>query len=170
MHVLIKSASTLIDRYTGKSYKDIDDEEDGKDEERLYDGNGHKELFIDDYTSITKIELLDAYGDLYQELIKDDYILYPLNTSAKNSIHLRYYHFPKIKAGVRVTGVFTSGETPEEVILAATALVARALAQAKLDGNELSSENIEGYSRTFKKDADSDISDILSKLSRKIDF
>lgn len=177
LHLFIAAASTFIDTYTNRSFQDIDDTDDVEATERLYDGSGDRELFIDDFTSLESIEFLDYAGDLSRTLLTTDYILYPLNSAIKNSIRLRSGCFPHRKAAVQVTGIFTSGETPKAIVNAATALVAHAITKATVDGTEFSSETIEGYSYTKKggaagEDYDKAIAPILKILDHynKIQF
>lgn len=146
--MLIESATDQIDNYTGRSFSDIDSEDDEAPEpgEYLYSGNGYKELFIDDFTNISKVEVLDSYGELREEIIDADYMNFPSNASYINSIELRRGTFLKGRANIRITGIQGSGTLPKTIKHVATALVARWLTNSQIDTANFESENIEGYS------------------------
>lgn len=172
----IASATQQIDNYTGRSFNDIDSEDDEADPgEYVYDGNGYQELFIDDFTTIEKIEVLDSYGEVSREIEAADYIKFPSNAPYINSIELRRSRFPNGSANIRITGVSTSGTLPKPIKHVATALVVRWLTNAKIDASDLESENIEGYSYRKSKPASMslDETDPLSQLLnsyRRINF
>ena len=140
----IESVSQSINAYTGRKWLDIGETE-GEEETRVYDGNGKKELFIDDFMSISKLELLTHYGGSLGTLKSDRFAMYPLNTPWKNSIYLYDGAFPNTRAGVRVTGVFYTGAVPSEVQLAAATLVGLVISSSRNVG-DFKKESIEGYS------------------------
>lgn len=147
LHILIASASSFINNYTRRSFPNIDSEDDEiEDTTLIFDGVYGRELFIHDTTEVTSVKFLDSQGNVTETLSESDYVLYPLNTAWKNSIYLRSGRFPTWRASVEVTGKFTFGVLPAEVIQATTALVAQAIARAKADGSEFERESIEGYS------------------------
>jgi hypothetical protein len=80
---------------------------------------------------------------------EDDMILYPLNSTTKNSIVLRNTRFPLGYAKVKITGVFTSGDVPNSIVMAATKLVTDYLSTNE-SGSSFSQESIEGYSYKLK--------------------
>ena len=87
----IEAISNSVSAFLNRYWNDIDYTEETPPEEtvRYYDGNGFRELFINDtdFKSISKIELLDSEGEVYETITEaDDMILYPLNITYKNSI------------------------------------------------------------------------------------
>lgn len=159
--------SSYINSYTNRSWSSLDDEEEPTSEERLFDGNGHKSLNIGDFQSITKIELLDSEGNVYQTLEEaTDWILTPANKTSKEDIRLRSFHFPSGVSNVQITGIFGGSTVPSSIVNVATALVAKHLGKQSSSGGQFKSESIEGYSYTLKdsREADQDIAGLMSML------
>lgn len=171
LDTLINAASVYINDYTGREWSDI--ESGSTSGVYMYDGSGSRELFIDDYTTITKVELLDALGGLFQEIPATDYVLYPQNEEYTNSIYLRYGSFPRGRASIRITGTKTTGEPPSEIAHVATVLVSNSLTSS-LESGEMRKESIEGYSyeKVLAKDTSSELQEVLHVLDgwRKISF
>jgi hypothetical protein len=149
---LIEATSSVVSGYLNRTYNDISGTNPAASA-RLYDGNRQKELFVDDFQSISKVELLDSEGDVFEAIdTPTRWLTYPLNTTPKNSIVLREYIFPMGNARVRVTGVFTSGALPSAITNAVSLLVADSLTQLDTNG-ALAKESIEGYSYELKSDS-----------------
>lgn len=162
---VIETVSHSIDVYTGRSWLSVDC--DGSEtEERLYDGNGQKELFIDDFSDIESVKLLDYSGNISLELTNaTDYILYPLNKTTKQSIRLRNYHFAEGAGNVIITAQFSSGDVPTPVITACTGLVANFLLSMGSTGL-YKKETIEGYSYELADGtSDTDSQALLASLN-----
>jgi hypothetical protein len=140
----IEAVSESINAYTGRIWFDLG-EEDADEEVRYYDGNGKRELFVDDFNSISQIRFLDSLGNVTNTVPSTKYIYYPRNTDWKNSIYLRDRYFPNIKSGVEVTGVFYTGEVPIDVQMATATLVGHFFASSRNVG-DFKKESIEGYS------------------------
>jgi hypothetical protein len=119
---------------------------------RYFDGNHRHALDIDDFISVSKIELLDSQGEVSLEITSvSDYIKYPLNASVYETIHLRNYRFPNTgAANVRITAVFSSGNVHSAVMSVVTALVAKFLQEVPLMSTGYTQESIEGYSYRLK--------------------
>jgi len=121
----IEAVSNWIDGYTGKKF------EQESATEKLYDGDGSKELLISDLLTLTKIETLDFDGDV-DETVDDssEYYLYPSNDTPKSSIVLNPSNspiacFPSGNQNIKITGTFGHSATvPEDIRLVATKLVA----------------------------------------------
>lgn len=175
----IASVSKTVARHLNRIYLDIGetDTDDVPETTRYYDGRGGHELFLDDFISISSIELLDGYGDTYQEIsLAADYILNPTNETIKSNIYLRHYSFPRYESRVKVTGKFTSGVLPEEVAMLVTAIVANNLtAQTSGSSGEFEAESIEGYSYKRAKNTSGSEENSISQYAsvdhlRKITF
>src|SRR3990167_3264138 len=155
---IILVVSKVISSYCNRVWQGLDEELDeytDENEQRTFDGNGQRELHVNEFTSIELLELLDGYGDLLETIAATDYITYPLNTSYKNSILLRFRYFPSGVARVRITANFGSGEVPDEVVATASALVGEYLARAAQTG-DYAKESIEGYSYELKQNVGED--------------
>ena len=171
--LLIDNISQFISDYTGRAWLSLDEEETPEAEARLYDGNGKKELFIDDFSSLVGIELLDSQGDVVVEITDtDEFILYPLNQTIKDSIYLRNYIFADGPARVSIEAVFSSGAVPNAVIIVATALCSKFIAQSAPSALGFKRESIEGYTYELlnSNDIDAETSNLLKTLDglRKI--
>lgn len=167
---IIEYVSSFISSYTGRTWADVPDDysEEPEATERLYDGVYSKELFVDDFTDLDKVELLDSQGSTYLTLEDaDQFNLYPLNKTVKQSIYLRNYHFPSGSARVRVTAVFGSGAVPADIIMVATSLVTSFL-WTMGEAGDFKKESIEGYSYELltSDQAKSDNAELMKSLDK----
>lgn len=156
---IIENISENISSFCNRVWRDIGATGSVASSIRYYDGEGKQELFINDidFTSITKIELLDSEGSVFETITDaNDFILYPLNSTVKNSIVLRDMFFPLGYSKVKLTGVFTSGDVPNAIIMACTKLVGDYVLSNE-SNSSFSQESIEGYS--YKLKTGSEISD-----------
>lgn len=153
---VIGYVSNFISNYTSRVWNSIDGEE-PEESEKSYDGTGKKELFVSDFASIEKIEFLDSQGSLYLNLDNaDEFITYPLNSEIKDSIYLRNYRFGLGAGRIKITAVWTSGEVPDDVVMVATALVAKFLNRRSINAGTFRKESIEGYSYEILSSKESD--------------
>lgn len=141
---VIEAVGASINAYTGRSWNDIDGSN-PEPQTRFYDGSGTREIFIDDFISVSELKLLDTFGNTIESIIAKDYVNYPLNQQWKNSIFLRWRAFPHTRAGVSVTGIFTSGDVPSEVMLSASTLAGLVYSSSR-NASDFKRESIEGYS------------------------
>lgn len=142
----IEAVSSSINAYTGRKWLSLGKKaEDVEDEVKLFDANGKKELFIDDFISISKIKLLNGLGGVDSTIAGNLVSYYPLNTAWKNSIYLKDRRFPNSRSSVQITGKFYTGEVPVEIQLACATLVGHLFASARNVG-DFERESIEGYS------------------------
>ncbi len=149
----IEAVTAYIERYTGRVF-----EASAADTNKFYDGNHKGELPIDDIVSITSVITLDDAGNTDETLTEglgSDYVTYPLNQTAKNSLKLlstgKIATWPLGKRNIKITGKFgfaASGSVPADIELIATKLVA-AVVQKGLRGGEISSERLGDYSVSF---------------------
>ena len=169
---VIAYISNVINGYTNRIWNDIDGDA-PEASEKIYDGNGKREVFVDDFTELTSVDLLDSNGDSYQTLSDvSEFINYPLNSGVYESIHLRNYRIGNGAGRIKVTAVFTSGEAPDDIVMVATALVAKFMARRSVNAGAFKKESIEGYSYEVMngKDADEETKALLMSLDswRKI--
>lgn len=151
----IEQIEKYIDQITGRNFV-----ADAAATERLYDGNNANILPIDDCISITKVETGDgsvaSKSVFWETLIKgDDYMEYPANYAADKTpidelrmlggVFLRGFQNIKIKAkwGYSVTA-------PEDIMTAATILVAGIINYSLNAEGEVKSMSIGRYSVTYK--------------------
>jgi len=121
------------------------------EEEYMYDGNGKCSIMIDDFISISKIEVDD-------EDITDDCYLYPSNKVPKWQIKSTL-KFSRGHQNVVITGVkgYTTLENlPSDLKWAATVLVSGIINFSNSSEGEVQSETIGRYSVTYTTDAAKD--------------
>ena len=141
-----------IDDYTGTSFE-------GTSEARYFDGDGTNEIIVDDFVSLTKIEILDDDGSVdYTLNATTDYYLYPANKTTKNRIVINRYNadtsiFPKTyPQNIKITANWGYSNTvPEDIRFVATKLVGEIIKEGNYDiGNEIKSEKLGEYSITYQ--------------------
>lgn len=159
----ISSIEEYIDNYTGKHFEEVS-------ETRYFDGNGEREIDIDEFLSITSLEILEVSGDDVAHTLtegrENDFITFPYNTSPKFRLILTTVSsvgaFYSGKGRIKVTATFSDSSTaPDDVKLAATMLVAN-IVEKGLRGGKLSSESLGDYSVTF-----SELEELSDKVSVK---
>ena len=166
---IAETATRIVDNYTHKQYIDIEGVAPSA-ETRYYDGGNGPELFIDDFTTLSAVVILDSAGDVYDTLTTDQYVFTPANDTIKNSIRLRrgqgYNYFRDGVQNVKVTGVFHSGSVPSDVQIVTARIVAHYYNNFSIEQSIKKSEHIEGYSYTLltSSDQQSRLENILSDL------
>jgi len=148
----IDAVQNWIETYTGRKF------EQESATYKLYDGDGTKELLIDDLISLDKIEILDEDGDVdYTIDDATEYYLYPANETPKTRIVLNVFnapisYFPKGHQNVKVTGTFGYASTvPEDIRLVATKLVAGIIEEKYIkEVGVIKSERLGEYSVTIQ--------------------
>lgn len=158
----IEAAQNYIDNYTGITF-----EEESGVTYKIYDGDGSRELLIDELITFTKVEILDEDGDInYTIDSSDEYYLYPANKTPKTRIKINPYnapisYFPEGDQNVKVYGTFGyASSVPEDIRLAATKLVAEIITESNFEvGKEIKSEKLGEYSISYQ-----DVSDMAKNL------
>lgn len=167
LEMIIEQVSGFIATYANRNWLDIDENNLPVVEERLYDAEVRgRRIFIDDFYDLSKIELLNAEGDVYLPITaSSEFILYPYNDSPKYGITLRRYTFPTGDGRVRITAKFSSGVLPKTVEYVATRMASRFVERLGETG-EYKRESIEGYTRELwtPEERDKDIDQLLSQL------
>jgi len=149
----ISVVKEYIDDYCGREF------EQESATYKLYDGDGSRELLIDDLLTLTKIEILNEDGEVEYTIDgSHDYYLYPANKTPKTRIILEPLnadigHFPKGRQNVKITGTFGFASTvPEDISFAATKLVAAIIQEGNYDiGSEIKSEKLGEYTVTYQE-------------------
>lgn len=160
----IEAVSTWIDNYTGTTF------ESSSDTYRLYDGDGTRESLVDEFTAISKVEILDMEGDVDTTLDNTSYWhIYPANKDFKNRIRINPSNapiaiFPVGHQNVKVYATFGHSATvPEAIRLAATMLVTQIIRDSQTqDTGKIDSESLGEYSVAF-----SDINRIADRVGVK---
>jgi hypothetical protein len=168
LDTLIGAVSIQIDTYTGRSWSPVDESDDGDLEasERYFDGTGSKEVWVDDFIGLEKVEILDSTGGISVSLTEEtDWQTFPPNKNPKNSVRLRSYRFPNDVGNVRITAIWGGGSPPADVIAVCTELVGKYMVRSAETG-PFKRESIEGYSKELLSDTEfiGDSSSVLSKL------
>ena len=158
-----------IDRYTSKNFEETNKEV------RYFDGSGESELWVDDFTSISSLEILEVGStDIQKSLTQgkdNDYIIYPYNENPKYKIELT----PEADLGaLGEAGTFPSGdkrvkveakwghdtEVPDDINLAATILLSGIIEEG-LEGGKVVSESLGDYSVQYAQDKIDELSNVM---------
>jgi len=136
---------------------------------RLYDGNGYQQLEVDDFIETPILKTGQEYG---QSLVtRTDFILYPYNTTHKNTFILRDDSFEKGIQTVEVTAKWGyQVDVPEDIRYATTVLTSAVfLAQTNTEG-EVESEKIGNYQVKYRSEKHKDDAERAMDIieSRKI--
>jgi len=114
---------------------------------KLYNGTGTKCLYVDDMTVITSINYVDVdTTTVLSTFASTDFLAYPLNTTPKQWIEVRGGWFERGEANIKIAGTFGYASAIPSAITMATVI---SIADYINNPEQLLSESIEGYSRTF---------------------
>lgn len=171
---VILANSSYIESYTNRNWLPLgteneEDIEDFEAENRNFDGRGSREIFVDDFSVLESVTILDSQGNVIIKFENaSEWVLYPLNKIPKQSIHLRNYHYPIGSGNVEVKAVWGAGIVPADVVVVCTALTGKYLQKAGSTTGMYSSESIEGYSyKLFSSgEIDADTTNLLAKLDK----
>ena len=147
----VTAVSNWINNYTGTVF------ESSSDTSRIYDGDGTNEIMVDEFTAITKIEILDREGDVDETLNSTSYWhAYPANKDYKNRIRINAANapiavFPSGHQNVKLYATFGhSASVPEDIRLAATMLVGQIIRDSQTEETgRVTAESLGEYSVTF---------------------
>jgi len=149
----ISAVESYINNYTGRK----DGFENSAASVRYFDGNGETEIDIDEFTSLSSVEILEANGDDVEwaltEGLENDYITYPYNKTPQYRLILTpnasvgaWY---KGKKRIKVKGVWGhSTSVPADIELVTTMLVA-SIIEKGLKGGKVKTESLGDYSVTY---------------------
>ena len=148
----ISAAELYINNYIGKK-----DGFESASSEKQFDGNGKREIDIDEFTELTTVQILEANGDDVEwtltEGLENDYVAYPYNDTPKyrliivpNSSVGAWY---RGKKRIKITAVWGhSTSVPADIELAATMLVG-AILEKGIRGGKVRAEALGDYSITY---------------------
>jgi hypothetical protein len=152
----IEAIENYIDKVTGRNFI-----ADTSASERLFNGNGSRNLPIDDCISVTKVEKgNNSYGDSFREIdeeVAGGYYLLPENYSEKglpiDMIHLRGSLWNKGLKNHRITAKWGySEEVPKDIEFATTVFVNGIINKTNVTKGDISSEKIGDYSVSYKSE------------------
>lgn len=148
----IAAVSHWIDRYCNREFT-------AQTVTKLYDGNSKSEILTDDFTTLTKIEVIDSDGAVDESTSDStDWFTYPANQKPKTRIKLNQEtnnfrtSFPKGNQNIKVYadwGYETS--VPKEVEMAATMMVAEIVQANSASEANVKSESLGDYSVTYEQ-------------------
>lgn len=158
--IAIAGIEAFINRYIGKSFAVTTTATD-----RYFDATGGRILEVDPATEITEVAVLNDYSDETGQLlaVDTDYHLYPLNASPKDRIYFIGGRYRTNAKRFRVKAKWGTSAVPDDIILAATIMAA----DNYTNPGNLKSESIEGYSRTWATDSNSN--DLNPTVKRILD-
>jgi len=152
----IQAVSRYIDNYTDRLTGFVTP---GVDEIRYFDGNGKREIMLDNFISITSLEILELNGSDVEYSLDEgkgnDYIIYPYNETAKYKVILETSstigEFYRGNKRIKITGEWGySSATPADISVAASFLVVDILNKVKGKGDRVTSESLGDYSVSYE--------------------
>ena len=156
----IAGVETIIDQITGRNFI-----ADSAASARVFDGDGNREILIDECVAITKVEAGDdGYGDNFTEILatgSDRYFTEPANATLKgvpiHKLTLRSRNWLEGIQNQRITAKWGySAAVPADIEFAATVFVAGVLNQHRQGGDQIKSESIGNYQVTYNTDKEGD--------------
>lgn len=151
----IEAAEAYIDNYCNRPKGFVAD---AADTTRYYDGSNTTELDIDDFTSLTSVEVLEDQGDDVEYTLtegpENDYIEFPYNRSPKYKLQMTKNSqlgvFLPGKKRIKITGKFGfATSVPKDIRLAATILAAKIVEKGQR-GGDVAEERLGDYTLTLK--------------------
>jgi len=159
----ISAVQQYIENYTRRIFETVD-------EVRYFDGNGMREIQIDDFTEITTVEILEVNGSGVEytltEGLDDDFITYPYNATTKYKLLMTANSeigcWLEGAKRIKITAKWsTTTSVPKDIEYVATVLVAKIIEKG-MSGGKISSESLGDYSVTF-----ADMDSVAEMLSLK---
>lgn len=142
----ISAMETYIEQATGRVFI-----ADSTASARLYDGDGSRELLIDDCVDVTEIKIGDADAIAKADFADNGIYVYPANGTPKNKIVLTALRFTIGNQNISVTGKWGySAQVPADIMHACTSLVAGIINFAWESEGEVQSMTIGRYSVSYK--------------------
>jgi len=140
----IGQIEAYIDKATGRNFI-----ADTVASQKVYDGDGTREILIDDCIDVTELKIED--GDALVEGYEDDYVVYPANNLPKTKLKLTAGYFNRGNQNVFVKGKWGySSAVPDDIKFAATVLVAGIINYSMEGEGEVKSMSIGSYAVTYK--------------------
>ena len=151
----ISAAEIFVNKYTGR--KDGFDAS-GVDSIKYYDGNGSKYIIIDNFITLSTIEILEYNGsDVAYTLTEgkgNDFVVVPYNEDSKYKLILE----PSAQVGswlsgnkrIKLTADWGYSSTvPKDIELATTMLVSETILQTQGKGIKVNAESLGDYSISY---------------------
>lgn len=140
----IEAVSADIENYTKRVFISTT-------EDRLFDGNGKRTLWIDDAQEINTIEMArEYYGETFTEL--ENYITTPNNEKPITRVELKTTWFYKGKQNIKINAEWGYSQTaPKDIEFATTVMVA-GIINSNQNFEGIGAESIGDYSITYKDD------------------
>ncbi len=158
-----EAVDLYIDKYTGRSFAD------SGSVTRYFNGNGQREIDIDDFISLSSVQTLNLTDDNVAHTLTEgkaeDYLIFPYNTTPKYRLILTrtsaVQAWPSGERRIKLTGSWGQSSVPKDIELAATMLLA-GIVEKGLKGGTVLSEDLGDYSVTYKN-----VDDISSVMGVK---
>lgn len=141
----IEAMEAYVDKITGRSSQPAAGQTAST---RLYDGNGTSNLYIDDASSITKVEI--GGEGAWTEVLAADYLKYPAQGSPIKKLFLPAGVWSRGYQNVRITANWGSTVVPADLSFATTVLVAGIINNSYSSEGEIQSMTIGPYSVSYK--------------------
>lgn len=164
----IAAVEKHIDKMTGRRLVAED-----TDSEYVFDGTGRKHMLIPDFYSITKVEIKSEKDDDEPEDYTDKIYFYPADKKPIYQLQMDYYYFPRNRQNIVITGrqgYFDDGAIDEDIVFAATVLVAGIVNASNVSQGEIARETIGRYTVEYVTDQQKNdykmALDIISRYKR----
>ena len=146
-----EAVDSYIDKFCGRTFGET------VSETRYFDGNGKKELDIDDFVSLDTVQILEPNSDDVMDTLtegkEEDYIVYPYNSAPYFRLIMTALSSTAVWSTgikrIKITGTWGRANVPKDIELAATMLLA-GVVEKGLKGGSVQSESLGDYSVTFK--------------------
>jgi hypothetical protein len=145
----IALAKEWIDNYTGSDF----DQTVASD--RYFDGNGAREIMIDEFTGAAYVYFLDGLGNIESTLSTTvpDFYTAPYNDTVKNRIVLStgggYATFPRGVKNIKINANWGQSSVPASVEMAATKIVGKIVDRGIKGGEGITAERLGEYNVSF---------------------
>lgn len=140
----ISSIEKYIDHETNRDFTPV--AVDATAEDRKFDGEGEKYLYIDAATDITEVR----FSETGTPIDAEQYVLEPRRAATTTKIVLKNLRFPKGMENIFVKAKWGYDAVPADIKFAATVLVAGIINNAWQSEGEIQSQTIGRYSVTYK--------------------
>lgn len=149
----ISAVEQYIDKYTGRK----DGFSVGAATTKYFNGNGEREIVIDDFISLTTVQILESNGEDVEwtlvEGLENDYIAFPYNESPQYRLILttnaQVGAWFSGEKRIKITAVWGYLSTvPKDIELAATMLVSNIIEKG-LRGGTVQAESLGDYSISY---------------------
>lgn len=119
------------------------------------DGTGRKDMLVPDFYAISTVKVKSEKDDLDPEDYTDKIYFYPSGRKPIYQLQMDNYYFPKGRQNIVVTGrkgYFDANDIDEDIVFAATVMVAGIVNASNISAGEIQRETIGRYTIEYVTD------------------